>query len=278
MPGCKAGLRFAWKRYLLCNSFRLDFPRVVTFNRTFNPGFLLPAALAGALRLVAFAAFVVRTHQEAARFQVLLQEIWAATLGTGLSHRPVGRGEPALRIVGATVKEVAAARLLLRQLARPTLGTLHPDVVLLHPLAFRIAAARNKLSIAAMPQQKVASALGALFIERDVWDLLRLVEPARGFAIGISGASHELPKAPAFQYHRPAAIFAVFLLRGFLHIGRVKVGQVDRVFLGERATVGIGLVVRAARIKRPVLAPLDDQRRAAPLALLVGGLLHPLHV
>src|ERR1039458_5217819 len=106
MPGCKAGLRFAWKRYLLCNSFRLDFPRVVTFNRTFIPGFLLPAALAGALRLVAFSAFVVRTHQEVARLQVLLQQIRAATLGTGLSHRPVGRGKPALWIVGADRKSV----------------------------------------------------------------------------------------------------------------------------------------------------------------------------
>src|ERR1039458_10390871 len=90
---------FCGKRYLLCNSFRLDFPRVVTFNRTFIPGFLLPAALAGTLGLVALGAFVIRTHQEAARPQVLLQQIRAATFGTGLSHRPVCRGESALRIV-----------------------------------------------------------------------------------------------------------------------------------------------------------------------------------
>src|ERR1035438_3714875 len=100
-----------------------------------------------------------------------------------------------------------------------------------------------------MPQQKVASALWALFIKRDVGYLLRLVEAARSFAIRIPGASHELPKASALQHHWPDAILTVFLLRGFLQIGRVEVGQVDRVFLGERATVGVGLVVRAARIE-----------------------------
>src|ERR1017187_689303 len=195
--------RFGLTIILLCNSFRLDFPRVVTFNRTFIPGFFLPTALAGALRLVALGTFVVGTHQEVARLQVLLQQIRAATLGTGFSHRPVGRCKPALWIVGATVEEVAAARFLLRQLARPTLRTLHSDVVLLHPLAFRIAAARNELSIAAMPQQKVAAALWALFIERDVRHLLPLVEAARGLAVGIAGASHELPKASALQHHGP---------------------------------------------------------------------------
>src|ERR1039457_749242 len=118
--------RFGLTIIPLCNSFRLDFPRVVTFNRTFIPEFLLPAALAGALRLVAFSAFVVRTHQEVARLQVLLQQIRAATLGTGLSHRPVCRCKPALWIVGATVEEVAAACFFLRQLARPTqIGRAH---------------------------------------------------------------------------------------------------------------------------------------------------------
>src|ERR1035441_1759497 len=130
--------RFGLRIIPLCNSYRLNFPRVVTFNRTFIPGFLLPAALAGGLSLVGVGMFVVWTHQEAARLEVLFQEIRAATLGTRFSHRLIGRGEPALRVIGAPVEEVAAARFFLRQLTILTLRTFHPDVVLLHPFAFQI--------------------------------------------------------------------------------------------------------------------------------------------
>src|ERR1039458_6894905 len=45
MPGLWPG-GFGLTIISLCNSFRLDFPRVVTFNRTFIPGFLPSAALA----------------------------------------------------------------------------------------------------------------------------------------------------------------------------------------------------------------------------------------
>ena len=107
---------------------------------------------------------------------------------------------------------------------------------------------------------------------------LALVEAPRGLAIGIAGAGHELPEAPALQHHHPPAVLAVLLLRGLLHVGGIQVRQVNRIFLGERAGVGIVLVVGAAGEEGAVLAPLDHQRRAAAFAHLVGGLLHPLDV
>src|SRR5208282_6836925 len=104
------------------------------------------------------------------------------------------------------------------------------------------------------------------------------IEPPRGLAIGIAGAGHELAEAPALQDHNAAAVFAIFLLRGLLQIGRVEVGKIDGIFFGEFAAVGVLLVVGAAGIERSVLAPFDNQRRAAEFALFVGGFLHPLDV
>ena len=129
-----------------------------------------------------------------------------------------------------------------------------------------------------MADHHVAPALGAEFVDRNVGNFLALIEAARGLAIGIAGAGHELAEASALQHHHPAAVLAIFFLRGLLNVRRIQVGQVDRIFLGEGAAFGILLVVRAAGVERPVLAPLDHQRRAAALALLVRGLLHPLDV
>ena len=120
--------------------------------------------------------------------------------------------------------------------------------------------------------------LGQSFVERDVGNFLALIEPARGLAIRIASARHELAEASALQDHHAAAVFAIFFLRGLLDVGGIQVGQVDGIFLGEGAAFGIFLVVRAAGVERSVLAPLDHQRRAAALALLVRGLLHPLDV
>src|SRR5271165_804133 len=110
MPGCKRRAAFYRKRCLLCNSRRPYFPRVVTFNRSFIRGFLLPADLG----LARFGALVVRTHNERARLQVLLQQIRAAALRAGFVDRLIRRSKPALRIVGATVEEIPATRLFLR--------------------------------------------------------------------------------------------------------------------------------------------------------------------
>src|SRR6266702_55463 len=67
-----------------------------------------------------------------------------------------------------------------------------------------------------MTQQKIPAALRTFFIQRNIGNLLRLVKPARGLAIGISRASHELPKASPLQHHGTTAALAL-LFRGLLH-------------------------------------------------------------
>ncbi len=102
---------------------------------------------------------------------------------------------------------------------------LHADEVLLHVFAVRITAAGGEFSIAPVTDHQVVLAtLWALLIERDVWNFLALVETASGLTIRISGTRHELAEAPTFQDHHPAAVFAIFFLRSFLHIGRIEVG------------------------------------------------------
>src|SRR5262249_81525 len=140
-------------------------------------------------------------------------------------------------------------------------------------------AAGSEFAIAAVADHQIAIALRALLIERDIGDFLALIEAASGFAIRISGAGHELAEAPALQNHHTAAIPAVFFgCAGFLHVGGIRIGQVNGILFGEGAAVGIVFIVGAAGVKRSVLAPLDDQGRAAALAFLVGGLLHALDV
>src|SRR6185437_9883913 len=112
-----------------------------------------------------------------------------------------------------------------------------------------------------MPDDKVTVTLGALLIQRNVRHALTLVQTAGGFAIGISSASHELPKATAFENHHPAAILAIlFRCTSILDVSRVEVWQIDGIFLGKSETVGIFFVVGTARVKGAVLAPLDDER------------------
>src|ERR1700691_3137750 len=170
MPAYTAG-QLGLTILLLCNSLGLQFARVVTFNRAFIPGFFLAAAF-GFVGVGALGSLVVRTYQERSRLQGLLQQVGAAALGTGLVYQLVGRGELALGIIRSAVEQITAARFLLRQV--PGLGprTLHANVVLLHPLALGIAAARNELAEPAMTQQEIPPALRTLLIQRDVRDLL----------------------------------------------------------------------------------------------------------
>src|SRR5271165_2586566 len=164
MPARKSRAGVGQRRCPLCNGHGLHLARVVTFNRTFIPGFLLSAAL-GFLRL---GAFVVGTDQEGTRLQVFLQQIGTAALRTGFCNRFVSRREPALRVIGAAVEEVAAARFFLGEVSGLAFRALHADIVLLHPLAFRITAAGDELSVTAMPQQQVASTLRAFLLEWNV--------------------------------------------------------------------------------------------------------------
>ena len=89
-----------------------------------------------------------------------------------LRDRLVVRGEIALRVVGAAVKHVAAASLLLRNVALATLRAGDADGVLLDVLTLRIAAAGHKLAKPAVPQNQVMfPTLRAHLLER-LWRFL----------------------------------------------------------------------------------------------------------
>src|SRR6202140_1206508 len=201
-----------------------------------------------------------------------------SAIRTLLGDRLRRRSEFALRIISAAVKSVALARALFDKFSFFAFGALHPDEILLHKLAFGISAAGSELAETAVPQDQVAFAQWAGFIERNVGHFLALIEPPRRLAIGIAGAGHELAEPPALQDHDAATVFAVFLLRDLLRFGRVEVGQINGILFGELARVRVFLIVGAAGIERTVLAPLYDQRRAAEFTLFVGGLLHTLDV
>src|SRR3954469_20223681 len=210
---------------------------------------------------------------------MFFQQVWAAALRARFRHRLVGRRKLARGIIRTAIECVAALpRLLFHQLAIGTLRTFHADEILLDVLAIRIAAARNKFAVASMPKHKVAVALGTELFQWNVRHALALIESPRGLAVRIAGAGHELAKAPALQYHHASAVLAVFILAGLRHLRTVKVRKVDWVFFGERAAFRIILLKGATGVERSVFAPLEHQRRAAALALLVGGLFHPLHV
>src|SRR6185437_4408961 len=128
--------------------------------------------------------------------------------------------------------------------------------VLLHILAFRIATTRDELTIASLAQDHIAPALWTKLFERNIGHAFALVEPARGLALRITGAGHELAEASALEDHRASAVLAVFFLRRLLEIGVFQIGKIDRVFFGERAAIGIFLVVGAAGEERTEFAPL----------------------
>ena len=223
-------------------------------------------------------AFLVRARDHRTGLQILFHQVLTPAARAFFRNWLVRGSVLALRIIAASIEGVAFTRPLFDQLSVFALGTLHADEVLLHVLAVRISAAGRELAVAPVADHHIASALGAKFVQRNVRNLLALIQAASGLAVGIPGTRHELAEAPTLKHHHSSAVFAVFLLRGTLHICRIQIGQVDRIFLGERAGVGIFLIVGAAGVKRAVLAPLDHQRRATFLALLISGLLHPLDV
>ena len=97
-----------------------------------------------------------------------------------------------------------------------------------------------------MADHHIAPALRAEFVQRNVRNFLALIEAARGLAIRVSRASHELSESSALEHHHAAAVLAVFFLRSLLHVGRIQVRQIDRIFFGEGAGVGILFIVGAA--------------------------------
>ena len=223
-------------------------------------------------------SFAVGADQEGSFLGHFLQQVGAAAFGAGFGDRLGGGGEVALGILVAAVEEVAAAGFLLDDLAGFAGGALDADQVLLDVFALGVAGAGDELAEASVAQQEIASAVGTFFVERGVGLLLHRVEAAGGFALGIAGAGHEGAEASALEDHGLAAVFAELLLVVGGDFGVTEVGEVDGIFLGEGAGVGVLLVEGGAGEKRAVLAPLEDQGRAAPLTLLVGGLLHALDV
>src|SRR5581483_1228847 len=187
-------------------------------------------------------------------------------------------GELAFWIGGAAVENIAAPGFLFHDVALFAIRALHPDQVLLDVFAIGISAARGKFAKAPVTQHHIASALRAFFFQRNIGDLLALIQPAGGFAIRIPGARHELAEASALEHHGASAVLAVFFLRGLLQVGGIEVRQVNRIFFGEGTAIRIVFLISAAGKKRAVLSPLDDQRHAATLALFVGRLFHPLYV
>src|SRR5262249_9965518 len=116
----------------------------------------------------------------------------------------------------------------------------------LHVLAVWISAAGDELAVTAMTQHHVAPAFRANLFQRNIRNFLALIETARGFALRISGASHELTEPAALQNHRASAVLAIFLLRSLLQVGIFQIRKIDDVLFRERATVWIVLVVGAA--------------------------------
>src|SRR3981081_3388665 len=147
-----------------------------------------------------------------------------SAIRTLLWDRLCRRSEFALRIISAAVKSVALARAFFDEFAFFTFGALHADEVLLHVFALGISTAGSELAEAPMAQDQVAFAERAGFIEWNAGHFLALTQPPRRLAIGIACAGHELAETPTLQDHDAPAVFAVFLLRGLLYIGRIEVG------------------------------------------------------
>src|SRR5260370_12749092 len=166
------------------------------------------------------------------------------------------RSEFALRIISAAVKSISLARALFNELAFFAFGTLYANEVLLHVFALGISAGRRELAKTAVPQDQVAFAQRAGFIERNVRHSLALIETPRRLAIGIAGAGHELAEAPALQDHDASTVFAVFLLRGFLYIGRIVVGKINAILFGELAGVRVLLILVSPPFKQTTHPPL----------------------
>ncbi len=193
-------------------------------------------------------------------------------------YRLVGGGEFAFRIIATAVESVSLTRFLFDQFAVGANRTFHPYESLFDIFAFRIATTGCELAKTAVANHHIASTLGAKFIQWNIGNFLPLIETPRRFAIRITGASHELPEASALQDHYPAAILTILFLRGLLNVSGIEIGKIDRVFFRKRAAFGILFVVGAACVKRTVLSPLNHEGKSTAFALLVGWLLHPLHV
>ncbi len=119
------------------------------------------------------------------------------------------RGELALRVISAAVKSVALARALFDEFAFLAFRALHADEVLLHIFAVGISAARSELAVTAVPQDQVALAQRAGFIERNVGHSLALIEPPRRLAPAIPiakrrGVSIRARRSPTFRSMKPA--------------------------------------------------------------------------
>src|SRR5690348_5975898 len=94
----------------------------------------------------------------------LLRQELPPALGTRFRHRLVPEREVALRIIRAAVEDLPAARLAFHDLAL-VLRAQHARRLLLDVLALRIAGAGGELTEAALLDDEIAAAVGALLLE-----------------------------------------------------------------------------------------------------------------
>src|SRR5208283_2676637 len=119
----------------------------------------------GAFESALVIAFLIRTCNYRPILANPLDQVLMPAIRTLLGNGLRRGGELALRVISASVKSVALARAFFDQFAFFALRTLYADEVLLHVLAFRISAARSELAVTAVPQDEVAFAQRAGFIE-----------------------------------------------------------------------------------------------------------------
>ena len=102
-------------------------------------------------------------------FKIFLHQECVAAIRALLRNRLVGRSEFALRIIASIRRRCCPCG----RASRPDLAVfaqraLHADEVLLHVFAVGIAAAGGELAVASVADHQVASALRALFIQRNI--------------------------------------------------------------------------------------------------------------
>ena len=97
-----------------------------------------------------------------------------------------------------------------------------------------------------MAEHHIAPALWTDLFQRNIRNLLCLIEPTRGLALRIAGARHELSETSALEHHDASAVLAIFLLGRFLLFGILEIRKVYCIFFRERATVRILFVVGTA--------------------------------
>src|SRR5215467_1369194 len=137
-------------------------------------------------------AFLVGACDHRPRLQIFFNQILMAAFWALLSNGFICRCELAFRIVAASIERVPLAGLFFDQIAILAQRTFHADEVLFNVFAFGISAAGSKLAVTTVANHQIAPTFRARLVERNVGNLLALVQTPSSLAIRISGAGHKL--------------------------------------------------------------------------------------